>query len=145
IATDPALAATGATWELMQREPATLGDVLAYFRKHLGGPRPLFAVPSALLTVGTWFGDLAAQLGWSPPIRTNALTEMRRGVEGDPSGWIAATGIVPRTLADLAAQHATIQDKWFARLYLVKALIIVALAIFWIVSGLIALTASFDA
>jgi uncharacterized protein YbjT (DUF2867 family) len=145
IVSGPAISGEGATWELMQREPATLGDVIAHFRRRLGGPRPLFILPSALLTIGTWLGDLAALLGWSPPIRTTALAELRRGVAGDPGGWIAATGIAPRALADLATRPATVQDKWFARLYLIKALIIVALAIFWIASGLIALTVSFDA
>jgi hypothetical protein len=40
---------------------------------------------------------------------------------------------------------ATIQEKWFARLYLLKPLAIGGLALFWIVSGLIALLPSFDA
>jgi uncharacterized protein YbjT (DUF2867 family) len=145
IIAEPATTSERPTWELMQRDPATLGDVIGYFRALLGGPKPLVTIPSALLTIGARFGDAASWLGWSPPIRTTALAELRRGVAGDPQQWIAATGIAPRSLADLAAKPATIQDKWFARLYLVKALIIAALAIFWIASGLIALTVSFDA
>lgn len=39
----------------------------------------------------------------------------------------------------------TVQEKWFSRLYLLKALVISSLALLWIVSGLIALLASFDA
>ena len=42
---------------------------------------------------------------------------------------MTATGIVPRTIAQVVGQRAaTIQDKWFARLFLVKALVIVSLA-----------------
>jgi hypothetical protein len=39
----------------------------------------------------------------------------------------------------LATSPATVQDRWFARLYLVKPLAIAVLAGFWIMSGLIAL------
>jgi hypothetical protein len=42
-------------------------------------------------------------------------------------------------------RSATIQDKWFARLFLIKALMIASLAIFWIASGFIALVISFPA
>jgi hypothetical protein len=40
---------------------------------------------------------------------------------------------------------ATIQDKWFARLFLIKALTIASLAVFWIASGFIAWVLSYDA
>ena len=145
IVDDSSIADDAATWELMQREPATLGNVVACFRDVLGGPKPLVALPSLLLTAGARLGDIASRLGWSPPIRSTALAELRRGVQGDPVAWITATGIEPRSLADLAARPAAIQDKWFARLYLIKAVIIVTLVIFWVVSGGIALTVSFDA
>ena len=101
-------------------------------------------LPSVLLTTAR--GSATCELvRLAPPIRSTALAELRRGVAGDPAAWIAATGIAPRSLADLALRPATIQDKWFARLYLIKALIIVTLVIFWMVSGLIALTVSFGA
>ena len=145
IVDDSSIAGEAATWELMQQEPATLGDVIAYFRDVLGGPKPLVTLPSVLLTTGARLGDLASWFGWSPPIRSTALAELRRGVQGDPAAWIAATGIAPQSLADLSARPATIQDKWFARLYLIKAVIIVTLVIFWMVSGMIALTVSFGA
>jgi hypothetical protein len=79
-------------------------------------------------------------------MRSTAIAELRRGVTGDPAGWIEATGIVPKTLAQAVGGHAaTIQDKWFARLFLVKSLIIASLALFWIVSGFISLVISFSA
>ena len=39
---------------------------------------------------------------------------------------------------------ATVQERWFARLFLLKALVIGTLAVFWAVSGLIALTFAFS-
>ena len=79
-------------------------------------------------------------------MRTTAIAELRRGVSGDPARWMAATGIVPKTIAQTVGQRpATIQDKWFARLFLIKALVIASLVLFWIVSGFIALVISYDA
>jgi hypothetical protein len=79
-------------------------------------------------------------------MRTTAIAELRRGVIGDPHPWTTATGIVPNTIAQMIGQRpATIQDKWFARLFLVKALVIASLALFWTVSGFIALFVSYPA
>ena len=73
-------------------------------------------------------------------MRSTALAELRRGVEGDPTGWIAATGLEPATLeAAVAAVPATVQERWFARLFFAKPLIFGTLAAFWIASGLVAL------
>jgi len=84
-------------------------------------------------------------LGWSPPLRTTALLELRRGVAGDPAPWMAATGQPASLHAALLAMPATVQERWFGRLYLLKPLILVVLSVFWVVSGLIALVASFAA
>ena len=100
-------------------------------------------MPAFLLDLGARLGDLANQLGWMPPMRSTAIAELRRGVTGDPARWMAATGIVPKTIAQMVGQRpATIQDKWFARLFLIKALVIASLVLFWIVSGFIALVIS---
>jgi uncharacterized protein YbjT (DUF2867 family) len=136
----------GVIWELMQPQPATLGDVIAEFRRvfgTVGGWR--ITLPAFLLDLGAKLGDLASLLGWSPPMRTTAIAELRRGVKGDPSAWMEATGIEPITLNEIGHRAASIQEKWFARLFLVKALIMVSLSIFWIASGSIALFLSYKA
>lgn len=67
--------------------------------------------------------------------------QIARGAIGNPEPWISISGIRPQSLADaLAAEPATIQDKWFARLYLLKPMIFAALPTFWIGTGLISLT-----
>jgi hypothetical protein len=107
---------------------------------------PRITVPAFLLDLGARAGDLANRLGWMPPMRSTAIAELRRGVTGDPASWMAATGIVPKSLAQMVgARAATIQDKWFARLFLVKALVIASLAVFWTVSGFITLFVSYRA
>jgi uncharacterized protein YbjT (DUF2867 family) len=134
-------------WQLMQKDPVTLGDVIDAFRRSFGTDDwPRIRIPSFLLTIGVKLADLAGWLGWQSPMRSTAIAELRRGVTGDPSGWTTATGFVPKSLPDILAMHpASIQDKWFARLYLIKALIIASLVVFWIVSGFIALFVSYDA
>jgi uncharacterized protein YbjT (DUF2867 family) len=135
------------TWDLMQPQRITLGNVIDQFRWSFGTSRwPRITLPGFLLNLGATMGDLANRLGWMPPMRSTAISELRRGVTGDPAGWMEATGIVPKTLAQTVGGHAaTIQDKWFARLFLVKALVIASLALFWIASGFISLVISFTA
>lgn len=139
--------ANGETWDLMQEEPITLGGVVDHFRHALGTREwPRIAMPAFLLDLGARLGDLANLFGWMPPMRTTAIAELRRGVRGNPAGWIRATGITPTTMAEMSAQRpATIQEKWFARLFPIKALIIASLVLFWVVSGFIALVISYDA
>ena len=140
-------AARAVTWDLMQTQPITLGNVIDQFRWSFGtSGLPRITLPAFLLDLGAKAGDLANHLGWMPPMRSTAIAELRRGVTGDPASWMAATGIVPKTLAQaIGARAATIQDKWFARLFLVKALVIASLAVFWTVSGFISLFVSYRA
>ncbi|TWB07323.1 SDR family oxidoreductase [Bradyrhizobium stylosanthis] len=135
------------SWDLMQAEPVTMAGVIRQFRVAFGtaGWRRI-AMPSFMLGLGAKIGDLSNMLGWMPPMRSTAIAELRRGVRGDPSAWITATSIAPKTLVDAIGRHpATIQDKWFARLFLVKALIFASLVAFWLVSGFIALFVSYRA
>lgn len=139
--------ANNVTWDLMVPQPVTLGVVVDQFRRSFGtAEMRRVALPAFMLGLGARLGDLASMLGWMPPMRTTAIAELRRGVSGDPSAWIRATGIVPKTLVQaVGARAATIQDKWFARLFLIKALMIASLVVFWTVSGFIALVVSYDA
>jgi uncharacterized protein YbjT (DUF2867 family) len=134
-------------WDLMQQEPVTLGGVTDWFRRSLGTKDlPRITIPAFALDIGARIGDFASWLGWTPPIRSTAVAELRRGVRGDPSAWTAATGIVPADAARATGlRGATIQDKWFSRLYLIKALVIASLVAFWSLSGFIALFVSYDA
>lgn len=133
-------------WDVMARRPSKVGDVIGAFRHRFGGPTWRMRLPFWLMELGAGAGDLIAWLGWSPPIRSTALREMRRGVAGDPEPWIAATGIEPVELGTILRRlPASVQEKWFARLYLTKPLMLASLVVFWIASGLIALMAAFDA
>jgi uncharacterized protein YbjT (DUF2867 family) len=135
-----------AIWDVMDPAPSTVASVIDHFRERLGGPRPWASAPSWLLTLGAWAGDAAARLGWTPPVRSTALAEMRRGVAGDPATWIAATGLTPTSATEAFTRlPATVQEAWFARLYLAKPLVLATLAGFWMASGVIALGPAFAA
>lgn len=128
--------------ELAGPEKLTFAEVVGCYRSWLGWPKARgFRLPR---WAAGWFyrlGDFAATLGWRPPMRSNAAREIVRGAVGDPSAWTAATGIRPRALAAaLAAEPATVQDKWFASLYFIKPAIFVVLPFFWIMTGIVSLT-----
>jgi uncharacterized protein YbjT (DUF2867 family) len=134
-----------AIFDLMHPDEISLGDVLGTLRRWLGlAPYAHVTMPKFLLDLGARLGDLVSLMGWGPPVRSTALAELRRGVTGDPAPWMAATGIAPRSLATLLkARPADVQEKWFARLLLLKPLIIGILVAFWCLSGLIALTVAY--
>ena len=139
--------AAAVTWDVMQPQAITHGGVMSAFRYAFGTQDwPRLALPSFLLDLGCRLGDFVSLLGWMSPMRTTAMAELRRGVTGDPAEWMAATGITPKSIGQtVGSRTANIQDKWFARLYLLKPLIIASLVLFWVVSGFIALVISYDA
>lgn len=134
-----------AVYDLMHPEPHTMASVINRLRRWLGDVWPWkLPMPEFAIDLGAKAGDLSSILGWSPPMRSTAIAELRRGVTGDPARWMADTGIAPRSLdALLRERPATVENRWFARLYLLKALIVSVLAVFWCVSGLIAITVAY--
>jgi hypothetical protein len=128
-------------WELAHPQPHALGEIVAALRGWLGfTPRPIVNVPFLLVVwISAFPAAFAGFLGWRSPMRPTALVQLTHGVVGDPSPWMQATGITPRSLTDILADRpAGVQERWFAWLYLLKPFAIVALATFWIATGLIA-------
>jgi uncharacterized protein YbjT (DUF2867 family) len=114
--------------------------VLAYRSWLRFKPPRRVRLPAWLLGLGYKLGDLAGRLGWRTPIRSTAQREIVRGAVGDPRSWIEATGIEPRSLAAaLAVEPASVQERWFARLYLLKPVVFVIFSLFWIITGIISL------
>jgi uncharacterized protein YbjT (DUF2867 family) len=125
--------------ELAGPDRLQMGEIIALYRTWYGWPRAYsFTLPHLLSRFVYRLGDLAGTLGWRPPVRTNAAREIARGAVGDPERWTFLSGIRPQSLADaLADEPATIQDKWFAQLYLVKPIVFTALPGFWVGTGVI--------
>jgi hypothetical protein len=90
-------------------------------------------------------GDFAGALGWRPAVRSTARKEVLRGATGDPGPWVEMTSIQPQALGDaLAKRSASVQERWFAKLYLVKPIIFAVLTLFWMSTGVISLTAGYE-
>ena len=129
----------GVAYDLVEDRARPLGSLLAAFRGWLGLPAArIVAMPPALGRVSGAAADALGRLGWRSPLRSAALSALERGVTGDPAPWRAAAGRSLRPLeATLAAMPSTVQERWFARLWLLKPVIFGCLSIFWIVSGAI--------
>lgn len=132
---------TRATFELVHPQVLNVRDVVVAQRQWLGfAQQPVFDLPRPIALLVSRIADGLGYLGWRSPARSTGFAQLAAGVTGDPAAWIVATGIRPMSLADiLAARPSTIQDRWFARLYVLKPVAIACLALYWMATGLIAL------
>ena len=128
-----------AVWQLAHPQIHRLEEIVLALRDWLGGPaRPLWRVPEGIARAVAACADALSWLGWRSPARSTALRQLSAGVVGDPAAWTAATGIAPQSLTEIFAERpASVQDRWHARLFLIKPLAIAALALFWVVTGLV--------
>lgn len=132
--------------ELSGPDRLSFEAVVAAYRAWLGWtPARLVAVPGWVMGAAYRLGDLLSWLGWRRPIRTTARREIVRGGVGENMQWRRLTGIEPQSLAAaLAAEPASVQERWFARLYLLKPVAIGTFALFWLMTGLISLGPGYD-
>jgi uncharacterized protein YbjT (DUF2867 family) len=132
--------------ELVGPDRLTLIEVAGAYRRWLGWPKAkLLALPGWLAGALYRLGDFAGLLGWRSPLRSTGRHEIARGAVGDPAEWSRITGIPPRSLdAALAAEPSSVQERWFAGLYFLKALLFVIFPLFWIATGLISLGPGYE-
>ncbi|OWU84861.1 oxidoreductase [Oceanicola sp. 22II-s10i] len=133
---------SGLVADLTGPEVWTFPDLSTRIRRWLGLPPAPWtpSVPYPLLRIGGAMADALGHLGWRSPLRTTALKALAEGIRGDPAVWNAAGAHPCRGLeATLAAMPATRQDVTYARMFLALPLAIGVLALFWLVSGLVAL------
>lgn len=123
--------------DLADADTIPLRQLVALHRAWLGlRAQKSIDLPSALAGPVSLAADFAGRLGWRSPLRSTAMAMMREGV--------LSTGAKPAMAfvsagETLAANPAGVQDLWSARLYLLKPVLVVTLALFWFLSGLIAL------
>lgn len=132
--------------ELAGPDRLSFNALVGLYRRWLGyRPAREIALPAPIAGLFYRLGDLAGRLGWRPPVRSTAQREIARGAVGDPSAWQRATGLTPRAIAAmLAARPASVHERWFAGLYLLKPVILLSLALFWIGSGLASLGPGYE-
>lgn len=128
--------------ELAEEGRQSFPDLTAKLRAWLGYPAwsTQVAIPGWMLTLSGRCADALGWLGWRSPLRTNALLSLESGITGDPEIWKSLGGVSLRTLGEsLAQMPATVQERSFARLYLMLPLAIGCLSLFWLLSGVFGL------
>jgi uncharacterized protein YbjT (DUF2867 family) len=115
---------------------ATLSALVIAHRQWLGlAPAPVIALPAAVAAAMSAMADIAGRLDWRSPLRSTAMIISRSGITAGPASAIDPDPLPP----DMRDNPAAVQDLWFARLFLLKPLIILTLALFWVVSGIVPL------
>ena len=110
-----------------------LRDLVAAYRKWMGlPPRPFFRVPFPVAALVARVGDRASL----QPVNSTAYTQFRTRLTGDGKPFERASGIRLRGLREiLAARPGGTQDLWHARLFLLRPVIRLVLALVWAVTG----------
>lgn len=120
-------------------ERLDLTSAVQAYRRWLGLPaKAILSVPDGAAKALARLGDIFKL----DPINSTSMTQFKTRLTGDADSFAAATGITPRTLTEiLASRPSETQDLWHARLYLLRPLVRLSLALLWLVSGLLGLFA----
>ncbi|MCZ4089997.1 SDR family oxidoreductase [Sinorhizobium psoraleae] len=131
--------------EIAGPEVLSLKDVVGTYRRWLGWRSArVIRMPILLADLIYRFSDLAGGMGWRPPTRSTAQKEIARGAVGDIRPWLETTQIQPMALSEaLARTPVSVQERWFAKLYLLKPVIFIILSLFWIGTGIVSLTSGY--
>jgi uncharacterized protein YbjT (DUF2867 family) len=125
--------------DLVEAEARPLADILVAFRAWLGLPHAkIVPMPAFVGRIVSVVADGLGLLGWRSPLRSAALAALARGVTGNAKSWseISDHDLQPLE-ATLAAMPAHVQERWFARLWLLKPAVFAILSLFWLVSGIV--------
>lgn len=109
-----------------------LEEILSDLRRWLGyRPVPFVHIPLSLVRIAARIGDLAGG-----PVNSTSIRQLEFGNAGEVEPFIKATGIVPRRWREaLLARPAQLQDRWHARLFFIRPLLRLSIAMTWIISG----------
>lgn len=131
---------SGQDYDLVESGTNTLEELILSVRSWLGFGEPLAVIrlPIFIGHLIARIANLAGWLGWRSALRTTSLKVLTNNVLGDSQQWTSNTGIKLKSLSEsLSALPSTGQERVYARAKLVYPLLLLILALFWIVSGLI--------
>ncbi|MEH2592314.1 SDR family oxidoreductase [Bradyrhizobium sp. AZCC 1721] len=126
--------------ELVGPHRYSFSAVVALFRRWCRWPpaRELH-LPRFASSLMYKFGDMVSYLGWRPPVRRTAEREIGRGAVGNLED-MQRLGLHPKSLPEFfASEPASVQERWFAGMYLVKPAIFVVLSLFWLSTAFVSL------
>ncbi len=123
-------------------ETLSLKQVVLRLRAWLGfRPVPALSMPRWLVDLGARWGDLTG----SGPLNTTTLRQIDYGNVSSPEVFIGQIGFRPRAMAEwMMLRPSHVQDRWHARLYLLRPVLRASLALLWFVSGIVGLLAPFS-
>jgi len=124
----------------------TFAELVQLFRRWLRlDDVATIRVPAWASSIAYRLGDMVSWFGWRPPVRSTARREIVRGATGDNTMWRQMTGITPTDVETaLAREPASVQERWFAPLYVLKPLVFGVFGLFWLTTGLISLGPGWD-
>ena len=128
--------------DLVETEVHTLSEIVQSVRHWLGfgAAKRVIEFPNFLTRSLGRVADIASLAGWRSPLRSTALTVLAEGVKGEPANLsqfgLPAMSPLSETLANMPARA---EDRLFARMALLAPIMVVALCLFWLASGLIGL------
>jgi uncharacterized protein YbjT (DUF2867 family) len=127
-------------YDLAAPEIMRFRDLVILHRTWLGlAPARILPLPGFLAGPVSAIADVAGRLGWRSQLRSTAMAVMAGGVSPERQGALPGDMVLMNATETLKRHPAGVQDLWFARLYLLKPLIVVILSAFWVLSGLIPL------
>lgn len=110
-------------------EKLAMRDILALLRNWLGfRPARFLQMPLGLIRFVARMSD---RLDGRGPITGTSLAMLLAGNAAPPEEFMQATGIAPRSMPQaLECEPAHVQDRWHARLYFLRPLLRVTIALF---------------
>ena len=126
--------------ELVGPDRYSFAKVVSLFRRWCRWhPAHEIHLPQFFTNILYKLGDLISLLGWRPPVRTTAQLEIARGAVGNIED-MERLKLHPKSLTEFfAAEPASVQERWFARMYLLKAITLIILCLFWLSTAFVSL------
>jgi uncharacterized protein YbjT (DUF2867 family) len=117
--------------ELVGPRRYSFSELVALFRRwYRWRPAREIQLPRFIASVLYKSGDAISLLRWRPPLRSTAQREIVRGAVGDAE-QMKRFKLYPNALEDyLESEPASVQERWFARMYFLKPPVYVVLCLF---------------
>src|SRR5947207_5579525 len=117
--------------DLVGPQQHSFAEIVSLFRGwYRWPPAREIHLPEFASSMSYKLGDAISLLGWRPPVRSTAEREIARGATGTLAD-MQGIGIHPKSLPEfLASEPASVQERWFARMYMLKPLLFVVLCWF---------------